>query len=79
VLLVDHSEGPAGRDGVAFCALDLAAPDTGARAAGKAAERFGAIDMLVAAASAMDSAPIVQCSAGMWDQAAAVTCACRSC
>jgi 3-oxoacyl-[acyl-carrier protein] reductase len=77
VLLVDQGAAPAGladgvSGGMAYRALDLAAPETGARAAGEAAERFGAIDTLVVAASAMDSAPIAQWTAAMWDRAAAV-------
>jgi 3-oxoacyl-[acyl-carrier protein] reductase len=73
VLLVDEGSVPAGiGTGVAYLAVDLAAGDTGERAVGEAGERFGAIDTVVVAASAMDRAPIAGWTAAMWDRAAAV-------
>lgn len=73
VLLVDQGAAPAGlAPGVEYLALDLGAPETGAAAAGAAAERFGGVDTLVVAASAMDSAPVAQWTAAMWDRASAV-------
>lgn len=70
VLLADAAvPGLAGVDGVA---LDLAAVHAGALVMEQAAARLGRIDAMVIAASAMDSAPIAQWTAAMWDRAAAI-------
>ncbi|WP_324699508.1 SDR family NAD(P)-dependent oxidoreductase [Novosphingobium aerophilum] len=73
VLLVDECAVPAGiAPGVDFLRLDLAAADTGARAAAEAAGLFAGIDSVVIAAAAMESAPIAQWTVAMWNQAAAI-------
>ena len=66
VTLADDAPGPD------VVALDLAAPDGGARAVAACIARGQGIDALVIAAAAMESAPIGAWTAAMWDRAAAI-------
>jgi len=68
VVLAD-SEAPS-LPGVEFVAQDLAAVDAAAALISEAAARLGRIDAVVIAASAMESAPVAEWTAAMWDRAA---------
>ncbi|EIZ77877.1 short-chain dehydrogenase/reductase SDR [Novosphingobium sp. Rr 2-17] len=57
---------------VDFAALDLASPDVGERIVQAVCARLGGLDVLVIAASAMESAPIHAWTAAMWDRACAI-------
>lgn len=70
VVLADAAAPPL--QGVSLVLLDLATPDAGAVLMDAAAAHLGRIDTVVVAASAMESAPVDQWTAEMWDRAAAI-------
>lgn len=57
---------------IEFVHLDLGTEEAGRRAVQEAAARLAAIDTLVVAAAQMESAPIGEWTASMWDRAAAI-------
>lgn len=57
---------------VDFLATDLAAPDAGQVIMAQVLARMGALDTLIVAAAAMESAPIEAWTVPMWDRAAAI-------
>jgi len=70
VVLADEGAAPDGAH--PYVALDLADPKAPARAVAQALTHLPSLDALVIAASAMESAPIEQWTAAMWDRAAAI-------